>query len=629
MASSNTHEYGAEHAWDDVMARGKQHAQEAQWELALQAYTTAISLCSTLPSDTARRHRALKDLAYVNRCMGRYEPSLSILDELLPQLPTTDPLRLNITGELGVLYRQLNRLEEARDAFDEQYRLASQLNELQRMCRAVGNLGMVNSQLSQRDHDPELLDLATKQLQERVRLAQDLRNASAGDPTKASKYDYYTILKAIGLSRLSICYSAQGENDRAIATALEAVQLETEERPFNDSSVEAISRFSYGRALYRAGRHQEALEQFDLPKKCSPAVAFCKEPSTEHCEYLQELLDAGAEMDTPDEHGYHALDYAVFNGNDAAQHTIYIFLARRMARDSTANVSERFKQRLEEARLRKHYREIFQDQMRPILLGRKPDSLHRIRQTYASAIDKDIDLSKTFDALKLIKYTDFLAFNRFPRSSDGLTQTFNPSANDASTQHIVFISYRWVNPDPWARYPDNAENKQYHRILHALSEYLKINPSINPTNLAIWIDFACINQDDPMPGISALPFIIAQCDALISLVDEEYHSRAWCSVEVMMVQALREAYGVHQWFEDRDGEGGLRRGSGELRTEPGGKKLGVEGDRERSLVAIDFSPTLTLTLTPRLTLKITPNYSKDHPKAHSEDHSKDHRLLHF
>ncbi|KAF2173554.1 hypothetical protein M409DRAFT_15834 [Zasmidium cellare ATCC 36951] len=583
MTSPTAHEIGPEQAWDELMARGKQHAQEAQWELALQVYTTAMSLCSdpTLQSDTARRHRVLKDLAYTNRCMGRYEQSLTILDELVPQLSTSDPLRLNVTGELGVLYRQLNRLEEARDAFYEQYKLATQLNELQRMCRAVGNLGMANYQLAQRDHDTGLLDLAAKQLQERVRLAQDLRDASAADPTKASKHDYYTILKAVGLSRLSICYSARGDNHRAVATALEAVQLETEGRPFSDSSVEAISRFFYGRALYRAGRQREALEQFDLPKKCSPAVAFCKEPSVEHCEYLQELLDAGAQMDTPDEHGYHALDYAVFNGNKTAQRIILKSLERNVSQNSTAeDVSERLDKRLEEARLRKHYREIFQDQMRPVLLSRKDDSLHRIRQTYASAIDSNIDFSKSFDRLKFVKYADFLTFNHFPRSNDGLTQKFNPKATNAASQHIVFISYRWVNRNPWARYPDNAENKQYHRILLAISEYLTLHPSLHPSNLGIWIDFACIDQDAPMPGISALPLIIAQCDALISLVDEQYHQRAWCSVEVMMVQALRERYGVHVWYEHVL-EGGLRRGSRELKPEPGGKELGVERDRER------------------------------------------------
>ena len=43
--------------------------------------------------------------------------------------------------------------------------------------------------------------------------------------------------------------------------------------------------------------------------------------------------------------------------------------------------------------------------------------------------------------------------------------------------------------------------------------------------------------------------ILAQCNAVISLVDEKYHERAWCSVEVMMVQTLKKSYNIHLWYE--------------------------------------------------------------------------------
>ena len=52
-----------------------------------------------------------------------------------------------------------------------------------------------------------------------------------------------------------------------------------------------------------------------------------------------------------------------------------------------------------------------------------------------------------------------------------------------------------------------------------------------------------------MLGVSALPMIVAQCDSLISLVDDKYYSRAWCCVEVMIVQTLIKSYGIHQWYE--------------------------------------------------------------------------------
>lgn len=55
-----------------------------------------------------------------------------------------------------------------------------------------------------------------------------------------------------------------------------------------------------------------------------------------------------------------------------------------------------------------------------------------------------------------------------------------------------------------------------------------------------------------MPGVNALPMLLAQCDAVISLINNDYYDRAWCCVEVMMVQVLRRAYGLHQWYEQID-----------------------------------------------------------------------------
>ena len=46
-----------------------------------------------------------------------------------------------------------------------------------------------------------------------------------------------------------------------------------------------------------------------------------------------------------------------------------------------------------------------------------------------------------------------------------------------------------------------------------------------------------------MLGVSA---IVEQCDSVISL---KYYSRAWCCVEVMIVQTLMESYGLHRWYE--------------------------------------------------------------------------------
>lgn len=52
-----------------------------------------------------------------------------------------------------------------------------------------------------------------------------------------------------------------------------------------------------------------------------------------------------------------------------------------------------------------------------------------------------------------------------------------------------------------------------------------------------------------MPGVHALPMILTQCDAVISIADEFYYGRAWCSVEILLIQTLKKSYGLHLWYE--------------------------------------------------------------------------------
>lgn len=97
-----------------------------------------------------------------------------------------------------------------------------------------------------------------------------------------------------------------------------------------------------------------------------------------------------------------------------------------------------------------------------------------------------------------------------------------------------------------------------------------------------------------MPGVSALPMIVAQCNAVISLLDEKYHTRAWCSVEVMLVQTLRRSYGLHLWYEqvllqpDEKSQGGgkkwaLQEAPMDLEISMADKQLSLEEDRSKVL----------------------------------------------
>jgi hypothetical protein len=96
-----------------------------------------------------------------------------------------------------------------------------------------------------------------------------------------------------------------------------------------------------------------------------------------------------------------------------------------------------------------------------------------------------------------------------------------------------------------------------------------------------------------MQGVSALPMILAQCNIVISLVDDKYHSRAWCSVEVLMIQTLKKSYNIHLWYEhvlpqqdtvEGEGEGGVfREGPMDLVISMAAKALTFEDDRPKVL----------------------------------------------
>jgi hypothetical protein len=85
--------------------------------------------------------------------------------------------------------------------------------------------------------------------------------------------------------------------------------------------------------------------------------------------------------------------------------------------------------------------------------------------------------------------------------------------------------------------------------------------------------------------------LLAQCDAVISLVDDYYYKRAWCALEIVMIQTLQKSYQKHQWYEhapssERDSdskEWTLRAGPLDLDITATDKGLTIEEDRPKIL----------------------------------------------
>ena len=388
----------------------------------------------------------LRELAHALRGLGRYDMACKPLEDVLREIPVNQQ-SVELTGELVVIYRHLNRLEDAKHACEDQYRNAKRLHLEQEMCRAIGNLGMINYQLFLSAQETPLLDLAIIQLEEGVERARRLGETTVrelSDPVAKAWLQKFTIQQqAIGLSRLSLCFTEKAERAQAIRVALEALQITFTQQ---DPTKIALSRFFYGRALLLGGCTREALGQFNPVNTCTPAIALCKEPSDEYRGYLRESIEAGADMEIRDEQGYSALDCAIYSGDAAMQGVVEEGLRLKFAREAKGNLDQlRY-----EGLLRKGYRELFQDKLRPFLLrARGDDSFAQLRHVYADALATENEKGCMFDGLKFIRYTDFLRYGKLPRSSDGITEQIGSgSLKNGVSDFIIFFSYRWIAKDP-------------------------------------------------------------------------------------------------------------------------------------------------------------------------------------
>lgn len=491
--------------WEEMMEEGRLHAKKAQWEPALKAFDSAHSLLEAahFPKPaTHYRSLVLGELGSTYRRFGRYTRAREILEPLLAEMSTT-PTGVELAGELGVVYRHMGLLEEARAALQKQYDAALTLGLDTAACRALGNLGMVNYQLSQLDPrgNGALLDAAIEQLKTRVNLARRLRDAPPADPKIRDKWLWDALRwESIGLDRLSLCYTARGDTRAAVEAAEQSQRLPGKSK---DPTIWAMSAFFYGRALWYSGRREEALAQFNpdpgAKMACTPAIALCKESSEEHRGYLRELIEAGADMDRVDETGYSALDYGVFGGDDATIQVVCDGLYRTMS-GKVEDVETQVKQRLEEAQLRKDYRELFQEKLRDVLLHGGCDRrkvLTMLRQTYAYALASDEDKRQKFDQLRCVRYMDLKSFGRLPRSSDGLAQILAPMkvddeayevhGDERTADFVIFMSYRWIGKDSGTAAPDDGNHTQYLRMIRAVEEFLVLHPEVSRDELSIWV----------------------------------------------------------------------------------------------------------------------------------------------
>ncbi|KAI1498580.1 hypothetical protein F5X99DRAFT_320991 [Biscogniauxia marginata] len=124
-------------------------------------------------------------------------------------------------------------------------------------------------------------------------------------------------------------------------------------------------------------------------------------------------MDSGADFTLRDERGYTALNYAVLNGDPAMEKVVLKGLRRTIDRDDAERL---LPQLLAEAKLRKGYRELFQE---------------KLQHAYVDAI-----------------------------TGDGIVKSFlrDPNGPSQKKPFITFFSYSCINKKAGATSPDDENH---------------------------------------------------------------------------------------------------------------------------------------------------------------------------
>eukprot|EP00037_Helgoeca_nana_P009754 m.85551 g.85551 ORF g.85551 m.85551 type:complete len:417 (-) comp19786_c0_seq1:243-1493(-) len=126
---------------------------------------------------------------------------------------------------------------------------------------------------------------------------------------------------------------------------------------------------------------------------------------------------------------------------------------------------------------------------------------------------------------------------------------------------FIFVSHRWLQPARGpSGHPDDPAGSKYTLLLAAIASLATASITPSGLDVAVWIDFCCIDQDAaPASELASLGDLIAGCDCILTVVVDEGHAvweypirwrsyfteylapgwvdywdRAWCRVEALL-----------------------------------------------------------------------------------------------
>jgi len=195
-----------------------------------------------------------------------------------------------------------------------------------------------------------------------------------------------------------------------------------------------------------------------------------------------------------------------------------------------------------------------------------------------------VDFSRNFygPEMYLIHWRTLRDTGYLPRFDEcmrrGLTKTYADVVKQYGTSCTInFFSHRWLRPskDPKTAHPDDERGTKA-KVVAALGERIQLYNE-NRGGHFFWIDYCCVDQDDPLPGVMKLPVFIALCMKIWCYVDTpDYMDRAWTRLERVVMASTKFIAGlnyVHVGSLDGTGH--------------------IDGEREEGLVPNPLTGSLT------------------------------------
>eukprot|EP00873_Tetraselmis_striata_P025357 jgi/Tetstr1/445621/TSEL_003426.t1 len=182
--------------------------------------------------------------------------------------------------------------------------------------------------------------------------------------------------------------------------------------------------------------------------------------------------------------------------------------------------------------------------------------------------------------MRLVTASKLREIGHLPRSSEGhwedaeelLQRHGHEIGNGRSKLVTVLFSHRWTRPslDAGEAHPDDPDGSKA-AVMVQFADWLMwaLNnrdvsgvgsklpaTSQKPSEVAFWLDWNSVDQDDTWPGVLALPLYVAACSVFAFYDTPEYEQRCWTRVERVMSYAFcahgNRVFSIPPGFEHRE-----------------------------------------------------------------------------